>query len=72
MSLYSRNNRNGIDNVSFAVFTVQKCLHYEKVFLLVKFSEFFFLFNVLSAFQSLMVLFSEPIIRLCTSCEVVY
>lgn len=72
MSLYSRNNKNGIDNESFAVLTVQKYLHFEKI-LLVKFSQhFFFLFNVLSVFQSLTILFSEPIIHLCTSCEVVY
>lgn len=73
MSLYSRNNKNGIDNESFAVLTVQKYLHFEKI-LLVKFSQHFFLFNVLSVFQSLTILFSEPIIqstfallvRLCT------
>lgn len=31
MSLYSRNNKNDIDNESFAVLTVQKYLHFEKI-----------------------------------------
>lgn len=43
MSLYSRNNKNGIDNESFAVLTVQKYLNFEKV-LLVKFSQIFISF----------------------------
>lgn len=68
-----RNNKNGSDNESFAVLTVQKYLHFESSSFSDIFTEVFFLFfDVLSAFQSLMILFSEPIIHLCTLCEVVY
>lgn len=49
MSLYSRNNKNGIDNERFAVLTVQKYLHFEKI-LLVKFSQHCFFFLMFSLY----------------------
>lgn len=55
-------------------YLLSKNIYILRVLLLAIFSQrfFFLFFDVLSAFQSLMILFSEPIIHLCTLCEVVY